>query len=154
MNKKRKTAVHTMVVLALCLVLILTGTLPVLAAVMNAPQVTAEMNHAAYWLQGLSNSTDLLLAPDAIASFNQKVYAQVDANYQDIQQYPTTVNGTKVASAITELFSKTELYQGQSKLNDEDAAALKDNMAFTALSGEIAVRWGIVVRNTPMIVSY
>lgn len=150
MNKKRKTAVHTMVVLALCLVLILTGTLPVLAAVMNAPQVTAEMNHAAYWLQGLSNSTDLLLAPDAIASFNQKVYAQVDANYQDIQQYPTTVNGTKVAAAITELFSKTELYQGQSKLNDEDAAALKDNMAFTALSGEIAVRWGIVVRNTPM----
>ncbi len=153
MNRKRKKAGYSMITLALCLVFLLSGAFPAWASVSNAPHVTAEMNEATYWLQGRSGSTHLLLTPTDIASLNETICAQLGTSCQDIRQYPTTANGAEVAAAITELFPAETLYQGHSQISDDDNVALKDNRALSALSGEIPVRWGLIVRNTSLRVA-
>ena len=87
--------------LVLCMITVLTLTLPAAAAgVKYMPDVTADMSQASYWANLYENADEIILTPEEIKAFNEDTYIASGTMVMDLRTIKDTFDGKARNEAI------------------------------------------------------
>ena len=115
-----------------------------------APDVSAWMCKAEYWIEKNYGSDRLLLTREEIARLNQRILETPETNMTDLNALPETFDGTAMAASMGDFASPKNLYLDGEPVEEAYYEAIRENIRNAQVTEEMPVRYGYTVNQTVM----
>lgn len=116
----------------------------------TAPNVTAEMCTADFWIERTHGAGQLLLTEDEINSLNQEILKTKATSMYDLPNLSEYYNGRKMADAHANFKSPKGLFLNGQPVPETYYEAIRSNIRSASVSESMPLRYGFAVNRTLM----
>lgn len=115
-----------------------------------APNVTADMCTAEYWIDKMYKPNEVLMTESEIEELNQKILSTSATYMYDLANLPATYNGKKMAESSAKFTSPAGLYLNGEPVPEAYYEAIRNNIRTANVSEKMELRYGFAVNRTEM----
>lgn len=115
-----------------------------------APNVTAGMCTAEYWIKRMNKPYEVLMTKENIEELNQRILHQPETNMYDLANLPSTFNGKRMAEINSNFESPTGLYLNGEPVPESYYEKIRNNIRNANITEEMEIQYGFTVNRTEM----
>ena len=111
-----------------------------------APNVTAQMCQADYWIESVDKPDELLMTAEEVQELNKKILACADTYTSDLTSVDTRIDGKAIQQSWADGIQKPDhdqYYTNGKKLVEEDYQSYQDNILNFDATNNMEVKYGI-----------